>query len=92
MPYKEKCTNAWGQGRVEPILRPRERPGAEAQAVQGEVAANSWEEEEMVGVVRGRRDVLGCFAGYFAKEEGMNRSRMSRHTGCTKRGRYSLLS
>lgn len=80
MPYKEKCRNAWGQGRVEPILGPTERPGTEAQAVQGEVAANSWEEDKMVGVVRGMPDVLGCFASYFAKEEGMNRSRMSKDT------------
>lgn len=55
--------------------------------MRGKVAVNSWEEEKVVGVVCGRRDVLGCYASYFVKEEGMNRGRMSKDTWvCARRG------
>lgn len=77
---KKTGTDAWGRGRAEPILGPTERPVAGVQAVRGKVAVNSWEEEKVVGVVCGRRDVLGCYASYFVKEEGMNRGRMSKDT------------
>lgn len=51
-----------------------------AQAVQGKVAVHSWDDEKIVGVVCGRHDVLGWYAGYFVKDERTNRGRMSKDT------------
>lgn len=69
-----------GGGGRSPSWDPQNALWPECRLCGGKVAVNSWEEEKVVGVVCGRRDVLGCYASYFVKEEGMNRGRMSKDT------------